>query len=77
MGAMGMASDQCFAQFAAGRHTARFFAMAFIAVCLLFVFPILWLILTSLRPVLGVYYFIAAPITLGNFAEVLRTTHHR
>ena len=32
------------------------FAVALIAVCLLFAFPVLWLLLTSLRPQSGVYY---------------------
>jgi ABC-type sulfate transport system permease component len=36
-------------------------------------FPVLWLILTSLRPVSGVYYVHRGlEFTLGNFAEVLR-----
>ncbi len=55
----------------AGRRA--FFALAVFAVCLLFVFPVLWLILTSLRPVSGVYYVHRGlEFTLGNFAEVLR-----
>src|SRR6516164_1122385 len=50
-----------------------FFALAIAAVCLLFAFPVLWLILTSLRPESGVYYVHrGTEITLGNFATVLR-----
>ena len=50
-----------------------FFALALFAVCLLFVFPVLWLILTSLRPESGVYYVHRGlEFTLGNFVEVLR-----
>ena len=50
-----------------------FFALAVFAVCLLFVFPVLWLILTSLRPASGVYYVHRGlEFTLGNFAEVLQ-----
>ena len=33
-----------------------FFALVLLAICLLFAFPVLWLILTSLRPESGVYY---------------------
>src|SRR5258708_35912205 len=50
-----------------------FFALAVFAICLLCVFPVLWLILASLRPVSGVYYVHRGlEFTLGNFAEVLR-----
>ena len=50
-----------------------FFALAIAAVCLLFAFPVLWLILTSLRPESGVYYVHrGTEFTLGNFATVLR-----
>jgi ABC-type glycerol-3-phosphate transport system permease component len=33
-----------------------FFALALAAICFAFAFPVLWLILTSLRPESGVYY---------------------
>jgi len=33
-----------------------FFALALLAICLLFAFPVLWLALTSVRPQSGVYY---------------------
>ena len=32
------------------------FGLALFAICFLFAFPVLWLILTSLRPESGVYY---------------------
>ena len=32
------------------------FALALTGICLAFAFPVLWLILTSLRPESGVYY---------------------
>src|SRR6185312_2266783 len=50
-----------------------FFALALAAICFAFAFPVLWLILTSLRPASGVYYVHRGlEFTLGNFAEVLR-----
>src|SRR3954451_23960018 len=49
------------------------FALALGAICFAFAFPVLWLILTSLRPESGVYYVHrGTEFTLGNFAEVLR-----
>src|SRR4051794_40726989 len=49
------------------------FALALAAICFTFAFPVLWLILTSLRPESGVYYVHrGTEFTLGNFAEVLR-----
>src|SRR5437762_12404063 len=49
------------------------FGLALIGICLLFAFPVLWLMLTSLRPESGVYYVHrGTEFTLGNFAEVLR-----
>ena len=42
-------------------------------ICFLFAFPVLWLILTSLRPESGVYYVHrGTEFTLGNFVEVLQ-----
>src|SRR5882672_9281 len=50
-----------------------FFAFAMTAVCLLIAFPMLWLILTSLRPASGVYYVHRGlEFTFGNFVEVLQ-----
>src|SRR5881275_1681687 len=50
-----------------------FFALALAAICFAFAFPVLWLMLTSLRPESGVYYVHrGTEFTLGNFAEVLR-----
>src|SRR6202045_4184562 len=49
------------------------FALALSGICLAFAFPVLWLILTSLRPESGVYYVHrGTEFTLGNFATVLR-----
>src|SRR5712675_341605 len=49
------------------------FALALSAICFAFAFPVLWLILTSMRPESGVYYVHrGTEFTLGNFAEVLR-----
>jgi multiple sugar transport system permease protein len=47
------------------------FGLALSVVCFLFAFPVLWLILTSLRPESGVYYvYRGLDFTLGNFAQV-------
>ena len=49
------------------------FALTLSGICFAFAFPVLWLILTSLRPESGVYYVHrGTEFTLGNFAEVLR-----
>jgi multiple sugar transport system permease protein len=45
---MGMVLQPMFAGMAPGARRA-FFAFALAGVCLLFAFPVLWLILTSLR----------------------------
>src|SRR5712691_693200 len=69
---MGMVLQPMFGGLAPGARRA-FFVCALIAVCLLFAFPVLWLILTSLRPESGVYYVHrGTEFTLGNFAGVLR-----
>src|SRR6184192_1919225 len=48
------------------------FGLVLFAICFLFAFPVLWLILTSLRPESGVYYVHrGTEFTLGNFAEVM------
>jgi len=45
------------------------FALALAGICFAFAFPVLWLILTSLRPESGVYYVHrGTEFTLGNFA---------
>ena len=65
---MGMVKQTMFSEIAPAARRA-FFAFAVFAVCLLFIFPVLWLILTSLRPVSGVYYVHRGlEFTLGNFA---------
>ena len=49
------------------------FALALSGICFAFAFPVLWLMLTSLRPESGVYYVHrGTEFTLRNFAEVLR-----
>jgi multiple sugar transport system permease protein len=48
------------------------FGFAVLVVGLLFAFPIIWLVLTSLRPQSGVYYVHrGTEFTLGSYAEVL------
>jgi multiple sugar transport system permease protein len=72
MRAMGMVHQPTFAAMAPGARRALF-ALALVGICLLFAFPVLWLILTSLRPESGVYYVHrGTELTLGNFAQVLR-----
>jgi multiple sugar transport system permease protein len=49
------------------------FGLAVTLVCFLFAFPVLWLMLTSLRPQSGVYYVHrGTAFTLGNFVQVLQ-----
>ena len=68
---MGMVLQPMFAGMAPGARRA-FFAFALVGVCLLFAFPVLWLILTSLRPESGVYYVHrGTEFTADNFHEVL------
>ena len=56
----------------APRGKAAFFALAAIAVCLLFAFPVFWLVLTSLRPGYAVYYVHrGTDFTLDNFVDVI------
>ena len=51
-----------------------FFGLALGAVCFLFAFPVLWLLLTSLRPESGVYYvYRGLEFTLDSYVEVLHT----
>ena len=55
-----------------------FFALALTAICLLFAFPIIWLLLTSLRPQSGVYYvWKGTEFTLGSYLEVLANERMR
>jgi multiple sugar transport system permease protein len=50
-----------------------FFAIAITAICFLFAFPVLWLLLTSLRPQSGVYYVHRGlEFTLDGYARVLK-----
>jgi multiple sugar transport system permease protein len=49
------------------------FGLALAGIGFLFAFPVLWLILTSLRPESGVYYVHrGTEFTLGNFADVFQ-----
>jgi multiple sugar transport system permease protein len=49
-----------------------FFTLALTAVCLLFAFPVFWLMLTSLRPQSGVYYVHKGlEFTLDSYIQVL------
>jgi multiple sugar transport system permease protein len=49
-----------------------FFALSLAVVCLLFAFPMLWLLLTSLRPSSGVYYVHKGlEFTLDSYVQVL------
>ena len=69
---MAMVQQHVFVGLAPSARRA-FFALALLAICLLFALPVLWLILSSLRPESGVYYVHRGlEFTLGNFAEVLR-----
>lgn len=55
------------------RARRAFFAMALAAVCVLFAFPVFWLVLTSLRPQSGVYYVHKGlEFTLDSYLHVLR-----
>jgi multiple sugar transport system permease protein len=60
-----------FASLAPGGKRALF-ALAAIAICFLFAFPVLWLVLTSLRPGWAVYYVHrGTDFTIDNFHDVL------
>ena len=49
------------------------FAAVLGVICLVFAFPVLWLVLTSFRPQSGVYYVHrGTEFTVGNFGQVLR-----
>ena len=61
-----------FSRMAPGAQRA-FFALALTCICLLFAFPVLWLMLTSFRPQSGVYYVHRGlEFTLGNYTDVLK-----
>jgi multiple sugar transport system permease protein len=64
-------SEGFFSALAPGARAALF-ALAATAVCLLFTFPVFWLVLTSLRPASGVFYVHrGTEFTIDNFHEVL------
>ncbi len=68
---MSMVHRAWFSDLAPGARKG-FFALAITGICLLFAFPILWLLLTSLRPQSGVYYvWKGTEFTLGSYLEVL------
>ena len=68
------APDGFFAALAPGGKR-MLFALAGIAICLLFAFPVFWLVLTSLRPGSGVYYVHrGTEFTVDNFHDVLSQT---
>lgn len=52
---MSMVQGRMFTHLAPGAQRA-FFGLLIVSICLLFAFPVLWLLLTSLRPQSGVYY---------------------
>jgi len=69
---MGMVQQPMFVNVAPVARQAVF-ALVLFAVCLLFAFPVLWLVLTSLRPESGMYYVHRGlEFTVGNYLEVLR-----
>src|ERR687893_2074394 len=60
-----------FGALAPGGPRILFFLVA-LAICLLFAFPVFWLLLTSLRPGSGVYYVHrGTEFTIENYYEVL------
>lgn len=70
---MNATGDGFFDSMAPGARRA-FFGLTLGAVCLLFAFPVLWLLLTSVRPQSGVYYvYRGLEFTLDSYREVLHT----
>ena len=68
---MSMVRQVVLAQFAPNVRRA-FFACGLAVICLLFAFPVLWLVLTSLRPQSGVYYVHRGlEFTLAGYVHVL------
>lgn len=71
---MSMVQTDLFLSLPLGARKA-FFALSLTAICLLFAFPVIWLLLTSLRPQSGVYYvWKGTEFTLGSYLEVLANT---
>jgi multiple sugar transport system permease protein len=69
---MSAVERSLFSGMAPGAQRA-FFALVVTGICLLFAFPLLWLMLTSFRPASGVYYVHRGlEFTLGSYAEVLQ-----
>ena len=74
---MSMVHTGMFADMPPGARKA-FFALSLTAICLLFAFPVIWLLLTSLRPQSGVYYvWKGTEFTLGSYLEVLANERMR
>ena len=74
---MSMVHTGMFAELPPGARKA-FFALSLTAICLLFAFPVIWLLLTSLRPQSGVYYvWKGTEFTLGSYLEVLANERMR
>jgi multiple sugar transport system permease protein len=70
---MSMVERGLFSAMAPGARRV-FFALVISGICLLFAFPLLWLMLTSIRPQSGVYYVHRGlEFTAGNYAEVLKS----
>jgi multiple sugar transport system permease protein len=70
---MSAVEPALFSGMAPGAQRA-FFALVVTGICLLFAFPVLWLMLTSFRPASGVYYVHRGlEFTLGSYAEVLQS----
>ena len=69
---MSMVEPGMFGNLAPGARRA-FFGLAITAICLLFAFPVLWLMLTSIRPQSGVYYVHRGlEFTLDSYSQVLK-----
>ena len=74
---MSMVHTGMFAGMPPGARKA-FFALSLTAICLLFAFPVIWLLLTSLRPQSGVYYvWKGTEFTIGSYLEVLANERMR
>ena len=72
VGALTAVRARAFFELLAPGGRRALFVLSLIAVCLLFAFPVFWLVLTSLRPGYAVYYVHrGTDFTLDNFREVL------
>ena len=72
VGALPAARARAFFELLAPGGRRALFVLSVIAICLLFAFPVFWLVLTSLRPGYAVYYVHrGTDFTLDNFREVV------